>query len=525
MALFTRTTHRRFYPGQGDAAALLGLVGRTGAPLAGVERHENRTLAGETYKYIQWRDRRGRRITPDEHQARPGNDILLTLDRRIQRAAEEALDQVMVDVAPVAAQAVVMDVQTGEILAVANRPTHNPNDLSKLNESAFGNQAFMNRFEPGSVFKPFIAAAAMEEGMVHPMTEFFIEEHRFAVPGGRIKDDHFKNNSLTVTEIIKYSSNIGAAKMAFQLGAEQTVNYLHGFGFGRHPGLDWPGIASGALRNPAKTKPIELATTAYGHGVNSSALQLASAVATIGNGGVRMTPWLVREVRDSNGTPLEVFKPKVDRRVISEDTAAKTLAMMTEVTSFDCLPGRTVRGSCRGTGTRARVPGHLVAGKTGTADKYMNGGYSDTERISSFMGLAPAVNPKLAIVVVIDEPTLGPSKGAGVVAAPVFKAIAQPALRQLGIPEDPSLFETDETPTAKAEPTPTPPEVEAELRWDDKRQLLTPNLDGLSMRDALVTLQGSGVQIRFEGSGRVVQQSPTPGQPIGPGQPVEVVLQ
>jgi cell division protein FtsI (penicillin-binding protein 3) len=173
----------------------------------------------------------------------------------------------------------------------------------------------------------------------------------------------------------------------------------------------------------------------------------------------------------------------------------------------------------------ARVPGYLVAGKTGTADKYMSDGYSDTERISSFIGLIPADNPKLAIVVVIDGPTLGISKGAGIVAAPVFKAIAQPAMRQLGIPQDPALLE-EVVPTAvEKDAKPSAPMVGPELRWDGSDHLLTPDLDGLSMRDALVTLQGSGLHIRFEGSGRVAQQSPNPGRPILPGQPVEVILQ
>jgi cell division protein FtsI (penicillin-binding protein 3) len=537
VAVFTRTSHRRFYPGQGDAASLIGLVGRTGAPLAGIERHQNQTLAGETFKFIEWRDRKGRRITPDHHEARPGNDILLTIDRRIQRAAEQALDEAMATVAPVAAQAVVMDVQTGEILAVANRPTHNPNNLAKLHQPAFRNQAFMNRFEPGSVFKPFVVAGALDLGEVSPDTEVFLENNHYVVRGGRVKDYHPKRATLSVTEIIKYSSNIGAAKIAMQMGAKRTMNVLSDFGFGRHPGLDWPGIASGALRAPAKTKPIELATTAYGHGVNTSALQLASAIATLGNKGVRMTPWLIREVRDASGTSLEVFRPKVDRRVVSEQTAAAVVKMMTEVTSFECLEGKTVRGSCRGTGTRARVPGYLVAGKTGTADKYIEadktgtpdqhtrGGYSDTERISSFIGLIPADDPKLAIVVVIDGPTLGSSKGAGIVAAPVFKAIAQLAMRQLGIPQDPSLLEGVVPIAVDKEAKPSAPMVGPELRWDGSDRLLTPDLDGLSMRDALVTLQGSGLHIRFEGSGLVAQQSPNPGRPILLGQPVEVILQ
>ena len=525
VALFTRTSYRRFYPGQGDAASLLGLVGRTGTALAGIERFYNRELDGETYKFVQWRDRKGRRITSDEHHARPGNDILLTIDRRLQRATEAAVDEVMVKHEPVGVQAIVMDVQTGEILALTNRPTHNPNDLRALSQAAFRNQVVFDAFEPGSVFKPFIVAAALEEDQLTPETEIYLERNRWVIRGGVIKDGHPKRASLTVTEIIKYSSNIGAAKIAQQMGPTTVVKYLDAFGFGRHPGLDLPGIATGALRDPARTKPIELATIAYGHGVSASTLQLASAVATLGNGGVRMNPMLVREIRDANGTPVEIFRPKTDRRAVSEETAHMVLQMMIEVTRKECLSGRSVRGQCKGTGTRAGVPGHLVAGKTGTANKYMSTGYSDTERVSSFIGLIPADDPKLAIVIVVDGPTIGPSKGAGIVAAPAFATIGRHAMRQLGIPANAALLQTEAVPTDVVKPTPLPPQVAPELRWDARSRLLTPDLAGLSMRDALVTLQGAGLEIHLEGTGRVVRQSPIPGRPIRPGQPVEVVLQ
>ena len=525
VALFTRTSYRRFYPGQGDAASVLGLVGRTGTALAGVERFYNRQLDGETYKFVQWRDRKGRRITPDDHHARPGNDVLLTIDRRLQRATEAAVDDVMVNYEPVGVQAVVMDVQTGEILAMANRPTHNPNDLRALSQAAFRNQTVFDAFEPGSVFKPFIVAAALEEKEITPETEFFLEGNRWVIRGGAIRDDHPKRASLSVTEIIKYSSNIGTAKIATQTGAETIVDYLHGFGFGRDPGLDLPNVATGTIRDPKRIKPIELATTAYGHGVSASTLQLASAVATLGNKGVRMNPLLVREIRDANGTPVEIFRPKVDRQVISEETASRVLEMMVEVTRKECWQDRAVHGQCKGTGTRAAVPGHQVAGKTGTANKYMSTGYSDTERISSFIGLIPANDPKLAIVVVVDGPTIGPSKSGGIVAAPAFASIGRHAMRQLGIPAEPSLLSPQPVPTATVKPKEAPPVVAPELRWDQTSHLLVPDLAGLSMRDALVTLQGAGLDIRLEGTGRVVQQSPNPGRPIRPGQPVEVVLQ
>jgi cell division protein FtsI (penicillin-binding protein 3) len=507
-ALFSRNEYRRFYPAGRDAAPLLGL-GSADNGREGLERALNRHLAGETYKYVQWRDRKGQRITTDVPQARPGNSVILTIDRRIQRIAEAALDQVMERSAPESASAVIIEPNTGAILALAQRPTHNPNDTRDINPAALRNRAVADVFEPGSVFKPFIAAAAIEEGLVSKTSPINCENGRFRIGRTTISDEH-PEKIISVSEVIKYSSNIGATKLAFSLGAESTLAYLKDFGFSRSTELGLAGEAKGFMREADTIKPIELATTSYGHGVNATATQLAAAVAALGNGGVRMQPHLISEIQDSSGVPIRIFEPSVDRRVISKQTAADTIEMMVSVTEQG------------GTGTKAAIDGYAVAGKTGTAWKHVDGGYSRTERIGSFIGVVPADDPRLAMAIVVDNPTKG-SRFGGSTAGPPFSMIGERALRVMGVPPNPALMKATEPPTAQGSvilPTAAP-----ELRWAPKGRLITPDLNGLSMRDALVTLEGAGLAVHLKGTGRVIKQNPLPGRTLRPGDKVEVTLQ
>ena len=519
-ALFTRDQSRRFYPGRHEAASLIGLVGHTGAGMAGIERTLDRTLRGEVHKYLLWRDRKGRRVTPEVVDADGGQTVVLTLDRRIQHIAEQALDRTMAETEAQKAYAVVLDVHTGEILAIANRPTQNPNDTSEYDSARFKNHAALDAIEPGSVFKPFIAAAALEEDMVRPETLVDCEQGRWRVGRKTITDDH-PHGKVTVSDVIKFSSNIGAAKLGLKLGPERTLGYLQDFGFSRYTGLDLPGETRGAMRKPGSIKTIELATTSYGYGVTSNAIQLAAAFATLGNGGVRMQPRLVKELRNEDGDVVRAFTPEVDRRVVSEVVARQVVVMMESVIQQG------------GTATRARVPGYRVGGKTGTAWKHVDGGYSATDRIGSFVGLIPTDAPRLAIAVVVDTPKF--AKYGGLVAAPAFAEIGGAAMRVLGIPADPTLMDggvTDGATTALADriarrldAADAAPMTEPELQWSASGALRTPDLTGLSLRDALVTLQGSGLDVQTTGSGRVARQAPAAGAPIAPGQRVEVVLQ
>jgi len=512
--IWTEDEPNRYYPGQHAAAPLLGVVGRNGRGLAGLERTLDRTLRGETYKFVLWRDRKGRRVTPDTPKAAPGKTVILTIDQAIQEATELALDRAMEETGAEAAFAAVVDAKSGDLLALANRPTQNANDTRRLDLKLFKNRAAMDAFEPGSVFKPFVAAAAIEEGEARPETLIDCEGGSWVVGRKRIGDDH-PQDEIPVSEVIKYSSNIGAAKLAFLLGPERTLSYLSDFGFARYTGLDLPGETRGLMRSPHVIKPIELATTSYGHGVSSNLIQLAYGMQTLANEGVRMNPRLVAEVRDADGELIQRTAPSKDRRVVSPRTARETIDMMALVTEEG------------GTGTRARIPGYVVAGKTGTAWKHVDGGYSDTDRIGSFVGLVPADDPVIAIAVSVDTPTIGSSYG-GIVAGPAFSEIGAETLRLLGVAPDPALLaeDTEDLDPAVEEPVADAPlaEVAPALTWTETGSLSAPDLSGLSLRDTLLTLEGAGLAVRFEGSGRVAGQFPAPGEPLGPGDQVAVVL-
>jgi cell division protein FtsI (penicillin-binding protein 3) len=516
--LFSDAMPSRFYPGMSDAAPLLGLVGHNGVGRAGLERTLDSTLRGETYKYVLWRDRKGRRITPERIHAEEGNTVVLTIDRRIQDIAERAMLSAVERTGAQAAYAVVMEVGTGEILAMVSLPSQNPNVGESISMDMFKNHAAMDAIEPGSVFKPFVAAAALEEDLYTPSSPVDCEGGAWRVSNKTIHDDH-PHGVVTLTEVIKYSSNIGSAKLAFKLGPDRTLSYLKDFGFSRSTGLGLPGETRGAMRTPNNIKPIELATTAYGHGVTATAVQLAGAVATLGNDGMRMQPRLVRAIENRHGEVVEAFPPMEDRRVVSVETARQTVRMMETVTE---------KG---GTGTRARIEGFRVAGKTGTAWKHVNGGYSSTARIGSFVGMVPAEAPRLAIAVVVDTPTIGSSYG-GIVAGPAFSEIGEGALRVLGVEPDPELLAEKSNATNKPVEKENEDEddllsvtLAPELTWTTDGRLRVPDLTGLSLRDALTTVQGAGLALSIEGSGRVLHQEPAPGTPLAAGERVALRLQ
>jgi cell division protein FtsI (penicillin-binding protein 3) len=518
----------RVYPGKEMAAPLLGFTDASGDGAAGLEKVLQKELAGETYRILVAHDRKGRAIdagVDDTRLARSGHSVRLTLDASIQHATEIALDHVMVSSQPSTAMAVVMDIHTGAILAMASRPTGNPNDGgSRAHQELFKNYPAMDQIEPGSVMKPFIAAAALEEGLVTPDTMLDCELGHWTVGGRTIRDDHPKG-VISVTEVIKYSSNIGAAKLGFKLGAERVFNYLKDFGFGRTTGLALPGEVAGSMRSAATVKEIELATTSFGQGITASPVQLAAAISSIANGGIRNYPYLVDAVLDREGEVEARIEPRVDRRIISEETARTITRMMKTVTEEG------------GTGTRARVDGYAVAGKTGTAQKVENGVYSATKRVSSFVGFLPASHPEVAIAVVVDTPTVG-SKYGGLVAAPVFSEIGNFTMRYLGVPRDPPSELVEEPsaddehehepapppPPKKEKAPPPPPEAPPtlEVASDGNGGWILPDLRGRSMRDALAGLESTGVALDFDGYGRVTEQSPAPGAHVAAGDAVHL---
>ncbi|MCO4747445.1 MAG: transpeptidase family protein [Proteobacteria bacterium] len=503
-AVWTHRDARRYYPEAGLGSQVLGFVDSNGAGRGGLEKAMDSYLDGGQVVMQRRRDRRGLGVDGDQGEHRPdaGMTVHTTIDRSLQRVAERALDGVVERHEPKAAFAVVIDVKTGDILALANRPTFNPNALG-TDPAPRRNHLVQDAIEPGSVMKPFTIAAAIEEGKLEEFTPVDCEGGAFYIGRTRIRDDH-PHGVITATEVLKYSSNIGSAKQALNLGPDTFIDYYEDFGFGHRTGIELPGERSGRMRDPAKIRPIELATTSYGQGMTVTGLQLAMATASLGNDGVLMKPRIVTEITDADGLPAWTMKPTPVRQVISPTTARTVSRMMVSVTE----PG--------GTATRAQVPGYQVAGKTGTAEKVENGVYSDA-RIGSFMGFLPADRPEVAIVVSVDEPQKG-SRYGGIVAAPAFAEIGIESMRILGIEPDPELeAEVEQLADTKDARDPL-----VLARRDGGWEL--PDLRGRPLREVLAGLQSSGLQIAVEGSGHAVAQSPAPGTPIRDGELVAVLF-
>ncbi len=491
----------RQYPYGRMAAALIGFADIDTVGLEGLELQYDDVLAGQAGKMIGQRDAHRRIFFPDGVQVRgfqPGGMLRLTLDAHIQWYAENALDATMAEFKPKGAWAIVMDVQTGEILAIANRPTYDPSNPSKYPPENRQNRALINRYEPGSTMKPVTMAMGLEEGKVDLNEKIYCESGTWHLYGSVIQDAH-GHGWLTPSQIIQVSSNIGSAKIAMRLGREKVWGWLSNFGFSHPSGIDLPGEASGQMLHWSRWYPIAVATHAYGHGFSVTALQMLCAISCLGNHGNLMRPYVVAETLDASGRVITRNYPQIRGRIVSEKTAQTVVDMMKLVTQQG------------GTARRAALDGFEIAGKTGTAYK-VNGltrRYDKSRLVSSFVGLAPGYDPQLGIIVVVDEPS-GHAYG-GTCAAPAFREIAENALRYRGIygrqgaetqptpPRPPVLVKRGPAPSA----TPAP-----EMRAAAEGQ--TPNFLGLTMRRAVRLAIEQGIEIRTVGSGVAVGQNPPP---------------
>ncbi len=414
--LYLRREYRRYYPAADVAAHVVGFTNVDDLGQEGVERAYQDWLAGKSGKRHVLRDRRGNTIRDLEpvKMAQMGGNLALSLDMKIQYLAHRELAAAVAANQAKGGGIVVIDAKTGEILALSNLPVFNPNNRRNYDPQRVRNRTVIDTFEPGSTMKPFTAAAVLERGLFTPQSVINTSDG-LIVGNKRIRDEH-PHPSLTVTEVIQKSSNIGAVKMAMTLTPEQFCDTLHRAGFGQRPGSGFPGEASGHLRNAKTLKPVEQATMAYGHGISVSLLQLARAYMAFANDGeVVPLSFLRREPADAIGE--RVFSPQVARSVRS---------MMETVTHEG------------GTAVRAQVPGYRVAGKTGTAHKLIDGQYSADRYIASFVGMAPASDPRFIVAVMIDEPMAGAYFG-GSVAGPVFAQVMAGALRSFGLPPDAPL--------------------------------------------------------------------------------------
>lgn len=414
---------RRFYPKGTLLAHVLGFAGIDSQGLEGLEHGYDQYLQGQTRKILLYRDALGRVIFPDnqeEPESLFGHTIHLTIDEGIQYMAEHALESAVERTQARGGTIIVMDPRTGGILAWTLRPTFDPNHVKKLSPERWRNRALTDPYEPGSTMKMILAAAALEEGQVQPDSLIYAGDGEMPL-SGTVIHDHEKAGWLTFREVLQQSSNVAAVKIAIELGEDRMYRYLREFGFGEKTGIDLPGESIGLLSKRQKWGSRTLSSVAMGQEIGVTPLQMVTAASAIANEGILMKPFIVERVRAERGDTVWQREPEIRRRPIRYQTA-KTLT--------DLLENVVVNG----TGKNAAIPGYRVAGKTGTAQKFDSslGTYSPTKFVGSFVGYAPADDPRFVMLVIIDEPQ-GPAWGS-VVAAPVFREVGERILRHLKIP-------------------------------------------------------------------------------------------
>jgi cell division protein FtsI (penicillin-binding protein 3) len=415
------TERKRFYPSRTLAASYLGFAGRDDVGLSGVELSFDSQLRGAGSNLRALRDARGRKLidVAAQPQGRSGATVVLAIDARLQHFTESALARALARTGAQQGVVVALDPRRGDVLAIAQAPGFDPNSFWLAKPDAWRARAFVDGFEPGSTLKPFTVAVAIEAGRVRPDDRFDCENGSWQVLDRRIRDWQ-PHGVLSVHDIVRLSSNIGAAKVADRVGSRDLVEGLRGFGFGTSTGSGFPGEAAGIVHPLRETQAVERANLAFGQGLTVTALQLAAAGAILANGGERVRPRLALAY-ERDGQRLDLPSERGER-VISRSTARTVLGMMRDVVAT-------------GTGHGAALPRHAAAGKTGTAQKVVNGRYSDDRFIASFLGIVPVANPRLVIVVVLDEPRRGTHTG-GAAAAPVFREVAGFAVEQLGLPPE-----------------------------------------------------------------------------------------
>jgi cell division protein FtsI (penicillin-binding protein 3) len=411
-----QSEYRRYYPGGESMAQVVGFTGVDDAGQEGIELAQQAVLAGAAGSRRVIKDRLGRVVEDVEsiRAAQDGRDLTLSIDSKIQNLAFGTLKAAVDAHKAKAGAIVVLDVRTGEILALANLPTYNPNNRARLTGAQLRNRVMTDTFEPGSTLKPFTVGLAIETGRITPQTVIQTSPGTLTIGSYTIHDAH-AGGAMTAAQVIQKSSNVGAAKIALSMPREEMHDMFKRVGFGSAPQLGFPGEAAGRVRDAKSWRPVEQATMAYGHGISVSLVQLARAYTVF--------------ARDGELAPLSLIKtgaPAAGKRVYSPEVARA----MREMLEAAVQPG--------GTAPRARIVGWRVGGKTGTAHKQENGAYAAHKYVSSFVGFAPVSDPRLVIAVMLDEPSAGQYYG-GQVAAPVFAQVMQGALRLLGAPYDAPL--------------------------------------------------------------------------------------
>jgi len=414
---------KRFYPARDLAAQVLGSVGMEDSGQSGIEHEFDDELKGRPGKMFISVDARKQWFSDVETQPDPGENIVLTIDKNIQYIAEKELDQAIHDTQAIAGTVIVENPHTGEILALANRPTFNPNSRKQITPAALTNRAVSYIYEPGSTFKLVTISAALEEKVTNPNEIFDCQMGSIVYNGMRIRDSK-PHGLLPVWGVLAESSDVGSIKIALRLGEDRFYKYIRAYGFGQQTGIELPGETRGMTKPPSRWSKVSIAAISMGQEIGISAVQLAGLISTFANDGVRVAPRIVTGTVQPQGTPQTVaFHPGASQRVISPYTAAEMRSMMQKVV-------------LEGTGRKAILEGYTSAGKTGTAQKVDpdTGAYSKTKYIGSFAGFAPVNNPQIVVAVILDS-AVGLHQG-GQVSAPVFKRISQQVLEYLHVPHD-----------------------------------------------------------------------------------------
>jgi cell division protein FtsI (penicillin-binding protein 3) len=545
--LHTIKEPKRYYPNGALAAHVLGFVGLDDKGLGGVEGFYNASLTGEGGEIAVTRDARRDAFSSSEVEAREGESIVLTIDRNIQHVVERTLSEAVARERAKSGTAVVLDPRTGEILALANSPTFDPNGATRIPDAARVNQALQYVYEPGSTFKVVAYSAAVEEKLARPDDLIDCQMGSITIFGRTVRDTH-AHGTLTVTEALAKSSNVAAIKLGMRVGNERLYEYIRRFGFGEKTGVELNGETRGILRPPSKWQKTSIGSIAIGQEVGTTPVQVAAAFGAIANDGVRIAPHLVREVRDAHGRATRRTEPKTTQ-VVSRETARTIRTMLESVT-------------VKGTAKAAQLEGYTAAGKTGTAQKIdpKTRTYSKSKYVASFVGFAPADEPAVVIIVVIDEPS-GSIYG-GAVAAPVFREIAEQVLPYLSVVPDTELKPEDRrageeliardvsaaeggrvAQGARAEgervaaknsvesvaPATLPESVRREGEISElvyapaaERALLMPDVRGRSVRDAARVCAQVGLELEAYGEGRAVRQHPAAGSRVEAGQKVRI---
>ncbi len=532
----TQEESARVYPAGTLAAHVLGFVGTDNRGLAGLEHYYSNELSGRRIRIDLLVDARRhsyqRLETADQTQ---GKILVLTLDRTLQHIAETVLRQTIESARALNGSAILMDPYTGELLAMASYPDFDPNRFTEYSPEVLRNRAVLDLYEPGSTLKVITLSALLSEDLVNPDEVVDCRAGTARLAGKVYKEARRSYGFLTVREVVAKSSNIGTVKLALRLGPDRMYEYLRRFGFGEKTGVDLPGEEAGLLRPPPQWSKLSIGAISIGQEVGVTALQLSRAVAAIANGGYLVRPYLVQRVLSPNGDVVR--ETKVERRRVLDPATAATMK--------DILTGVIESG----TGTTAAPRGYSAAGKTGTAQKIVDGSYSRSKYVASFVGFAPLERPRLLALVVINEPTGIPYGGH--VAGPAFKEIMERSLLYLGVPQDQPVEPEGNRLTAKkprdGKPAPVEPEMpmgEAQLRETLLAQLARegtpaegmvgvdptvsevdnplPDFTGKSLREVARESARLQLRLKISGTGVAVAQRPEPGRQITPEMVCEV---